>query len=195
VARASDDTSTLWASTTTGRLFISKNADADPESAVIFKRLDNNPAPGSDLAPNRNVSAISVDPGNGNHAYISYNAFSTPNGVNGPPTIAPGGHVIEATYDPNTGQTKFVDRSYDLGDVPVTGIAYDKVTGNVYAATDYGVLVLEAGSHSWAEAANGLPRVEVASLTLVPGARKLYAATHGLGAWLLNLDDDQHGQH
>jgi hypothetical protein len=27
----------------------------------------------------------------------------------------------------------------------------------------------------------------VSGLTIVPGARKLYAATHGLGAWLLNL--------
>jgi hypothetical protein len=26
-----------------------------------------------------------------------------------------------------------------------------------------------------------------AGLTIVPGARKLYAATHGLGAWVLNL--------
>jgi hypothetical protein len=32
-----------------------------------------------------------------------------------------------------------------------------------------------------------MPSVEVAGLTIVPGARKLYAATHGLGAWLLNL--------
>jgi hypothetical protein len=28
---------------------------------------------------------------------------------------------------------------------------------------------------------------EVAGLTIVPSARKLYAATHGLGAWSLNL--------
>jgi hypothetical protein len=187
VARAANDTSTLWAATTTGRLFISKNADADPEGAVVFNRIDNNPAPGSDLAPNRNVSAISVDPTNGNHAFISYNGFSTPNGINGPPTIAPGGHVIEATYDPNTGKTLFADRSYDLGDIPVTGIAYDNVTGDVYAATDFGVLRLAAGTDTWTASAPGMPRVEVAGLTIVPGARKLYAATHGLGAWLLNL--------
>jgi hypothetical protein len=29
--------------------------------------------------------------------------------------------------------------------------------------------------------------VEVAGLTIVPGARILYAATHGLSAWKLNL--------
>jgi hypothetical protein len=32
-----------------------------------------------------------------------------------------------------------------------------------------------------------MPNVEVPGLTIVPAARRLYAATHGLGAWLLNL--------
>jgi hypothetical protein len=36
-------------------------------------------------------------------------------------------------------------------------------------------------------AAPGMPKVEVAGLTIIAGERKLYAATHGLGAWLLNL--------
>jgi hypothetical protein len=188
VARAASDTSTLWTATSAGRVFISKNVNAEPASAVVLRRIDNNPAAGSDLAPNRNVSAISVDPTNANHAFLSYNGYSTPNGVNGPPTIAPGGHVLEATYDPNTGQTVFVDRSYDLGDIPITGIAFDNVTGDLYAANDFGVLSLVAGANTWTAAAPGMPRVEVAGLTIVPGARKLYAATHGLGAWLLNLD-------
>jgi hypothetical protein len=36
-------------------------------------------------------------------------------------------------------------------------------------------------------AAPGLPNVEVSGLTMRSAERKLYAATHGLGAWLLNL--------
>ena len=32
-----------------------------------------------------------------------------------------------------------------------------------------------------------MPNVEVAGLTIVPGSRVLYAATHGLGAWSLQL--------
>ena len=39
--------------------------------------------------------------------------------------------------------------------------------------------------------------VEVAGLTIVPNARVLYAATHGLGAWELDLprvsQRDHHG--
>jgi hypothetical protein len=32
-----------------------------------------------------------------------------------------------------------------------------------------------------------MPNVEVAGLTIIPSERKLYAATHGLSGWLLNL--------
>jgi hypothetical protein len=32
-----------------------------------------------------------------------------------------------------------------------------------------------------------MPNVEVAGLTIRVAERKLFAATHGLGAWLLNL--------
>jgi hypothetical protein len=34
---------------------------------------------------------------------------------------------------------------------------------------------------------SGLPSVEVASLTIVPASRTLYAATHGRSAWMLKL--------
>jgi hypothetical protein len=59
--------------------------------------------------------------------------------------------------------------------------------GNLYAANDFGFLLLAAGETSWVEAAFGMPNVEVAGLTIVPGERILYAATHGLSAWRLNL--------
>ena len=49
------------------------------------------------------------------------------------------------------------------------------------------VLLLAAGTTSWVEAASGMPNVEVAGLTIIPSERKLYAATHGLSGWLLNL--------
>ena len=32
-----------------------------------------------------------------------------------------------------------------------------------------------------------MPQVEVAGLTIVPSARVLYAATHGMAAWVLGL--------
>jgi len=95
--------------------------------------------------------------------------------------------VFEVTYDPGTGLSTWVDRSYDMADIPVTDLVRDGITGDLYAANDFGVLLLAAGTTSWVEAASGMPNVEVAGLTIVPGARILYAATHGLSAWRLNL--------
>ena len=62
----------------------------------------------------------------------------------------------------------------------------DEATGDLYAANDFGVLRLGAGTTSWTLAAAGMPNVEVAGLT-TPDERVLYAATHGLSAWRLTL--------
>lgn len=174
VRRAAGDNATLWAATSTGRVFISKNADADPAASVAFTRIDN------PETPNRYISEIAVDPANPNHAWIVYNGFNATAG-----SIP--GHAFEVTFNPITETATWVNRDYDLGDLPLTSVALDSNTGDVYAATDYGVILLAHGSATWTLAAPGMPNVEVPSLTLVPGARKLYAATHGLGAWLLNL--------
>lgn len=176
LARSVADTSTLWAATTTGRVFISMNADADPPSAVAWTRLDSLVA----NDPGRFVSGIYVDPLNSNHAWISYSGFNSA-------TPATPGHVFEVTFNPSTVTATWLDRSFDLGDLPTTGIARDDVTGDLFASNDFGVVRLSAGATSWTVAAPGMPHVEVAGLTIAPGARKLYAATHGLGAWLLNL--------
>ena len=176
VERTHADTATLWAATSTGRVFISKNVDAAPASAVVFKRLDS-------LAsndPGRFVSGIYVDPMNPNRAWVSYSGFNATT-----PTTP--GHVFEVTYNPAAGTAAWVDRSYDLGDIPVTDVARDDVTGDLYASTDFGVFRLLAGASDWGAAAPGMPNVEVPGLTIVPSERRLYAATHGLGAWLLNL--------
>ncbi len=91
------------------------------------------------------------------------------------------------TYDPVTGTATWTDVSYDLGDIPINDIVSDDVNGDLYAASDFGVFRLVSGTTDWTAAAPGMPNVEVADLTMKAGARKLIAATHGLGAWLLNL--------
>ncbi len=176
VERAPQDGSTLWASTQTGRVFISKNVNAEPATGVTFTRLDNTAV----NDPNRFVSSIYVDPANANHAWISYQGFNATT-----PTLP--GHVFSVTYNPVTGTATWTDVSYDLGDIPINDIASDDVNGDLYAASDFGVFRLVAGTTDWTAAAPGMPNVEVAGLTMKAGARKLFAATHGLGAWLLNL--------
>ena len=60
-------------------------------------------------------------------------------------------------------------------------------TGDVYAATDFGVLRLPAGATHWETAGSGLPTAAVYGLTLSQSGSVLYAATHGRGAWKLTL--------
>ncbi|HXO18551.1 MAG TPA: exo-alpha-sialidase [Thermoanaerobaculia bacterium] len=182
------DNSTLWAATTTGRVFVSKNADANPSTSVTFTRIDTL----SPAAPQRFVSSIYVDPVHPNHAWVSYSGynFNTP--------TAPG-HVFEVTYDPVGGTATWVnlDPANGMpggGDLPVTDFLRDDATGDLYASTDFGVARLPNGSTTWEVAGRNLPPVEVAGLTISAAKRKLYAATHGRSVWVLALqggDDNE----
>ena len=177
IDRGAGDTSTAWAATTTGRLFVSKNVDADPAGAVSWTRLDDDVV----TDPNRFISSIHVDPADGNRAWVSYSGY----GANTPGLPA---HVFRVEYDPGTGTSTWTDLSYDFGDLPVNDLVRDDPTGDLYAATDFGVLRLADGTTTWTNSAPGLPNVEVASLEVVADERILYAATHGLSTWRLNLD-------
>ena len=179
LARASSDAATLWAATTTGRLFVSKNADAGAGS-VTYTRLDSLAA----NSPGRFISGISVDPADPNHAWITYSSYSAI-------TPATPGHVFSVTYNQGAGTATWTNLD-GLGgpafpDFPATGVAFDSGSGDLYVSNDWGVLRLPNGSSNWEVAGTGLPMVEVAGLTITPGARKLYAATHGRSAWQLTL--------
>jgi hypothetical protein len=179
VARATSDTATLWAATGAGRVFISKNADTT-NTSVTYTRLDaldpNSPA--------RFITSISVDPANANHAWISYGSYSALT-----PTTP--GHVFSVTYDQGAGTATWTNLDGSGGtafpDFPATSVAFDSVNSDLYVSNDWGVLRRANGSSDWVVAGTGLPQVEVAGLTIVPSARKLYAGTHGRSAWLLTL--------
>jgi hypothetical protein len=174
------DTGTIWAATGTGRVFVSKNGDAAAGS-VTWTRIDTLAA----NDPNRFVSSIYVDPADANHAWISYSGYN----ANTPTTP---GHVFEVRYNPVAGTATWTNLdggTGPMGDLPTTDLVRDDVTGDLYASTDFGVMMLPSGNGagSWVSAGAGLPNVEVAGLTIVPGTRKLYAATHGRSAWVLTL--------
>jgi hypothetical protein len=164
----------LWAGTRRGRLFISTNGNFPQVGAVNFTRID------SAAQPKRFVSGIVVDPKNPYHAIVSfsgYNAYT--------PTTP--GHVFDVTFDPKTGTATWADLSHDLGDQPITGVALDANTDDLYASTDFGVVELASGSTSWVTAGSGLPPVAVYGLTISSQSRVLYAATHGRSAYSLSL--------
>jgi len=170
--RAPSDTGTLWVGLRRGRVFVSSNADK-PNASVAFYRID------TSSTPTRFVSGIAVDPEDPNHAFISFSGYNAYN-----PTQQ--GHVFDVHYNTvgHTATWTNIDGT-NLGDQPVTGIAYDSVTGNLFISTDFGVLV-RSGS-SWVPAASGLPPVATYGLTFDSVNRLLYAATHGRSAYRLSV--------
>jgi hypothetical protein len=177
VARSSTNSNTIWAATSTGRVFFSSNADAAP-ALIVWERLDSS----SSADPNRFVSGITIDPANPNHAWVSYSSYSSL-------TSATPGHVFEVTRTaPSTATWTSLDNpgGTPFPDFPANDIARDS-NGDLYVANDWGVLLLANGAVSWVPAGTGLPMVEVSGLTIVPSARVLYAATHGRSAWRLKL--------
>src|SRR5438445_3431379 len=174
--RAPGDTGTLWVGLRRGRVFVSSNADK-ANGAVIFYRID------SSSTPTRFVSGIAVDPMDPNHAFISfsgYNAYATASGT-------ATGHVFDVHYDSMGHTATWTNIDNNLGDEPITGIAYDTNRRDLYVSTDFGVDVLKAGGSQWVPAGGGLPTVTTYGLTIDSNARILYAATHGRGAWSLQL--------
>lgn len=177
IARGASNADTLWAATRRGRVFISTNASA-PADNVIFTRVDTAAQPG------RFISGIAVDPADGNHAFVAFSGYSAAT-----PT-APG-HVFEAHYHPASGTATWSDISTNIGDQPVTSLVRDDVTGDLFAATEFGVMVRENGDDEWAPAARGLPPVAVYNLDIDSNGRVLYAATHGRGGYRLALSSDR----
>jgi hypothetical protein len=172
-ARTPADTGTLWAATNLGRLFVTKNADR-PGADVEFVRIDTPSNPG------RFITRIVVDRVNPNVALISYSGFNTLT-----PTTP--GHVFRAVYDPARRAASFGSVDFDLIDIPINTIAFDDLRGDLYAATDFGPLLLRQGSTSWEIAGVGFPEALMVDLQIVPEQRVLVAATHGLGIFYLNL--------
>jgi len=176
IARAPQNTGTIWAATSTGRVFVTENGDA-PAGSVVWNRVDPNPAQLN--TPSRAISQIYIDPANARHAWISYNGYDAN-------TPAQPGHVFEVTWS-GAGAATWINRSFNLPDFPITGLVRDDLTGDLYASSDFGVMRLSNAGSTWIAAGTGMPMVEVAGLTIIPSARILYAATHGRSAWSLQL--------
>lgn len=172
-----NNSGTLWAATSNGRLFVSLNADNvssnNDGQNVVFTRIDTPNLPG------RFISGLEVDPNDPYHAFISYAGYAA---------LSPGDHVYEAWYDTTSQVATFVSREYNLGDTPVDALAFDSKTGDLYAGFDSGIKVLRRGKKCWKSVGKDLPLVAVPSLEIAREQRILFAGTHGQGVWYLNLD-------
>ncbi|PYU13470.1 MAG: hypothetical protein DMG37_10340 [Acidobacteria bacterium] len=149
--------------------------------------------------PPRALTSIAVDPADttGMTAYVTFSGFAFVNsnfGVNDPK-----GHIFKTTDGGNTWQDVSCSvavcttpAASDLPNIPVNDLVIDPdVPGAIYAATDLGVFVGNCTSLpcTWSTLSTGLPRVVVHSLRLHEPSRTLRAATHGRGAWDINLNN------
>ena len=191
VERSPGDNVTLWAATSNGRVFVSHNANSPDSGAVTFCRVDQF---ASLTAPPRFVTSIYPDPANANHAWISYSGYNqaTPAFVGHAFEVAAtgadqAGCPVGATWR-DLGVEKGSNAHFFPGDIPVTDLVRDDLTGDIYAATDFGVLRSAGGAgFNWTKAGTNLPYVEVAGLTIDPCSRALYGATHGRSIWRMFL--------
>ena len=187
MARCRGDNNTAWIGTDGGRVFVSRNISNPDASAVTFDRIDSQ-APNS---PARFVSGIWVNTANCNEAWVSYSGYDAN-------TASPPGHVFHVVVTPTDTVVKWEDLHTEAAtfnqnaspalDLPITDVVRDDVTGDLYAGTDFGVLKDPGGvDGGWVPFNNGLPRVEIAGLTIIPEARVMYAATHGRGGYRMIL--------
>jgi hypothetical protein len=183
VERGRNDTSTLWAATSAGRVFITKNADNPNPAAVQFVRLDSTDTDD----PPRYPTSLFVDPADPNHAWITYSGYNSK-------TPDTPGHVFEIRYIPGPGNTPgtgtftLLDghKINGYGDIPANSIIVSKA-GTLYVGNDYGVVQKQKNSSVWHLPAAGLPNINVPDLVYVPEKDVLYAATHGQGVWELKV--------
>ena len=117
-ARTRADSGTLWAATNFGRLFISKNADANGPD-VQFVRID------TPITPNRFVTRIVADRTDPNVALVSYSGFNTI-------TPTQPGHIFRVVYDPSAHAATFTLLDADLGDLPINTIAVRRPALNIF---------------------------------------------------------------
>jgi hypothetical protein len=174
VERAPGDTSTLWVGGRRGRLYVSKNADDAKVEKVAFDRID------TDAQPNRFVSGIAIDPADANHAYVSFSGYDAA-------TPSAPGHVFDVHYDPATSSATWTSLDADLPDTPITDIAYDDMTGDLYVGTDYTVLGRPGGAPAGGAGAPGGAPGAVTNTVLRVDGRALYATTYGRAVWRLAL--------
>ena len=176
--RTPADAGTLWAATSFGRLFVSKNASA-PGADVQFVR-DRLGRPAQSLRhPHRRRSDESE---RGDHFVFGLQRLDAGDAwPHLPRGVRSGRRNVPASR-----------RSTSTSAIcPSTRSPSTIVRGDLYAGTDFGPLVLRQGTASWTLAGVGFPEVLMVDLEIVPERRLLVAATHGLGIFSLTLPGDR----
>ena len=179
IERAPSDVDTVWAATSTGRIFVSKNAKTAAPPAVFFDRIDDDVTATND--PPRYPNDIYVDRNDPNHAWIVYSGYNAK-------TPATPGHVFEVRYVPGASTFEILDghKINGYGDIPAQSIVVTP-RGTIYVANDYNVVVKEPNSTVWKMSPAGLPNGLVTDIVYVPEKDGIYAGSHSQGVWFLKV--------
>ncbi|MGH7269666.1 MAG: hypothetical protein ACREJ3_04485, partial [Polyangiaceae bacterium] len=127
--------------------------------------------------PHLPISSFAVQPESSATAYVTLSGFGTTN------------HV----WQTSDGGSTWIPKSVGLVDAPANAIRVDSL-GTLRLGTDIGLYTLNAGT--WRREIT-LPFVPVTAITSWPtgaGTERLYAGTHGRGAWVLAGTDGRHAR-
>lgn len=127
----------------------------------------------SDDLPNRWVTKVLTDPEDANTIYVTFSGYRY-----GEDT----GHVYKSTDNGSS----WTDISISLPDVPINSIAKDSY-GNLYLATDIGVLATGNEGANWEILGANLPSVVVTDLHIHEPSEMLYVATYGRSSYKIDL--------
>lgn len=118
--------------------------------------------------PNRYPLDLVIAPDNSSVFYAAFGGFGT-------------SHL----YRSGDAGATWQDIGWRLPDVPTWALAIDPLdTRRLFAGNDLGVFVSPDGGQSWGSFSEGLPEaVIVSDLVVLPGPRRLRAATHGNGVF------------
>ncbi|WP_243313712.1 WD40/YVTN/BNR-like repeat-containing protein [Fundidesulfovibrio agrisoli] len=121
------------------------------------------------------ISSVAYAPGNSATLYATCSTFGQP-------------HVLKSTDSGATWSSISGSGAGALPDVPALSVAPDPNNpSRLYVGTDIGVYVTNNGGANWAVEHTGFANVTTANLVIEPQTKRLYAFTHGRGAWYVPL--------
>lgn len=127
----------------------------------------------SDDLPNRWVTKVLTDREDANTLYVTFSGYRY-----GEDT----GHVYKSTDNGSS----WTDISNNLPDVPINSIAKDSY-GNLYLATDIGVMASGDEGVNWEILGNNMPSVVVTDVHIHEPSEMLYVATYGRSSYKIDL--------
>ncbi len=165
-----NDCNTIGATSANGEIRISTNGALTP--AAFIER-----DPGGQV-PNRPVSTIVFDPNNSTKVCVGLSGFTGGAGSN-----------VFCTDNFTAAVPTWNNRSVPV-DVSINSLVFDPAVANrLYAGSDFGVWVTSDAGLTWAHWGPGVGMPNVPVFDLVARGGKLFAFTHGRGAFVLSNFD------